>query len=358
MQKIREGRIEVTTCDATVSGSNAHVDAARLDSGFGCRAFSDSKLATVCRDWKAHWLAAANTPNVPQRYKERTTAAELIGGSVEACEWLHDDGWPLMLGDAIAAAKRGRFEGPTLESIASAAALKGRVDMLEYLMNSGVPCDEEACESAALGGHLRALQWLRARGVPWSVETAHAAAARGDVSMLEWIKEAGGAWSQVTCACAADEGHLDVLKWLHANGCPLTELTPTRAASGGHRHVIEWAVFERGVALLPAACLNAARYGFPDLLKWLRLEMGAPWEASVYARRVCNCAAFNDCVAVLAWARANGAVWSEETVYTCVQRGSVACLRWCLEHGCPVDWELCLCWATGEVAELLMQHMP
>ncbi|KAG5179737.1 hypothetical protein JKP88DRAFT_273570 [Tribonema minus] len=52
------------------------------------------QLATVCRDWHANWLAAANAPNAPPRHTERTTAAELMCASLKLWLWALSEDCP------------------------------------------------------------------------------------------------------------------------------------------------------------------------------------------------------------------------------------------------------------------------
>jgi hypothetical protein len=51
--------------------------------------------------------------------------------------------------------------------------------------------DETTCEAAALGGRLNVLQWLRAEGCPWDERTHTASALGVDLKLRKWVEDNG-----------------------------------------------------------------------------------------------------------------------------------------------------------------------
>ncbi len=103
------------------------------------------------------------------------------------------------------------------------------------------------------------------------------------------------------CTYAAKYGYLDILKWLRENGCPWSEDTCVAAASMGHLHILQWAR-ENGCPWDEETCSSAAEYGHLDILQW---------------------------------ARRNGCPWDEETCSSAADYGHLDILQWAIENGCP-----------------------
>ena len=77
------------------------------------------------------------------------------------------------------------------------AARYGRLEVLQYAMRQGCPCDEDVTAAAAEGGHLGVLQYLRlvcSPPCPWDGSTLEAAAGRGDrrgQAVVRWARTHG-----------------------------------------------------------------------------------------------------------------------------------------------------------------------
>ncbi|KAJ1631362.1 hypothetical protein T492DRAFT_580174, partial [Pavlovales sp. CCMP2436] len=76
----------------------------------------------------------------------------------------------------------------TLYATLTAAASKGSIAILEWLLSMDVPiCGKNnVCEYAASSGHLATLQWLRAHGCEWDEFVIEGAAYGGHLDVLEW----------------------------------------------------------------------------------------------------------------------------------------------------------------------------
>ncbi len=102
----------------------------------------------------------------------------------------------------------------------------------------------ERCFEAASDGSLQELMWLRSLGCAWDEDTCSAAARRGKIDMLVFCRASNPPcpWDVDTCAEAAFEGHFHLLRWLRARGCPWDESLVANAARGDHVAIVEWAI--------------------------------------------------------------------------------------------------------------------
>src|SRR4051812_26198874 len=69
--------------------------------------------------------------------------------------------------------------------ITQRAAKGGQIEILQWALQRGIPCDETACLAAASTGQLEALKWLREHGVPWDANLAQVASLKGHSEILE-----------------------------------------------------------------------------------------------------------------------------------------------------------------------------
>lgn len=131
------------------------------------------------------------------------------------------------------------------------AAMKGKLNVLQWaLREHHCPWDQTGAR-AARGGHLELLQWALQNGCPYEPSISAGAALHGQLHVLKWLRERQYPWDERTCAAAADTGHLEIIKWARANNCP-------------------WGVH---------TCHNAALHGHLEILKWARAN-GCPWNAN------------------------------------------------------------------------------
>ena len=76
------------------------------------------------------------------------------------------------------------------------------------------------CAEMALKGNLELLQFLRENGCPWNEGTCYFAAKNGHLECLKYAHENGCPWNEKTCWIAACHGRLECLKYAHENVCP------------------------------------------------------------------------------------------------------------------------------------------
>jgi hypothetical protein len=184
------------------------------------------------------------------------------------------------------------------------AGLHADVETLAVLRELGMPLTDTVVKAAALSGRLFMLQHLvRELQVPLPHATGHCAARSGSISVLMWLKEEGFEFDYYTCAGAAQGGQLAVLQRLRSEG------------------------FEWDVQYI--ACY-AASSGSIETVEWLRQQQGVEINAEVLAW-----AAGADQIAMCEHLRNTGCDWNDSACDQTGMSGAVDTLRWLREHGCP-----------------------
>ena len=107
-------------------------------------------------------------------------------------------------------------------SCTAKAASRGRLEILEYAKEKGIPLWEpeeldrwDPCAYAAFGGKLKVLQWLRSNGCPWNSRTCENAARLGRFKTLCWALENGCPWDVEECYRTADH---EIKEWIDSTG--------------------------------------------------------------------------------------------------------------------------------------------
>ncbi len=279
----------------------------------------------------------------------------------------------------------------------SAAARAGHFEMVQYLVDKGVPLTTEGCYFAAQNGHLHILKWVVGKGCPWdkkkcacaAMENGHLEvvkwlreqhnyqwdtagndeegessdialmAGRGHFEMLKWAREHGCPWDKYVTSYATT---LEILKWAVENGCPWDEDTAKIAAEEKSFDMLKWAIAHgapwkredivKYVKDTPhynwlVACSDAALNGNLEALKEARKE-GCPWDEETFAF-----AARSGRLEILQWLRSNGCPWSERTCAYAAQNGHLDILKWARENGCPWDALTCALAARNNQLEIL-----
>lgn len=186
-----------------------------------------------------------------------------------------------------------------------AAAKRGQLAALEFLLARGAPHDALAPAAAAEHGHHECLRLLHAMGCKWDTYTCDMAARSGSLWCLRYAAECGCPLNPVTCALlAAEGGHLDCLEYAYHRGAPRRvehmPRTMQLAARGGH-----------------VACVQfALAHGFPE-------------------NDACRAAASGGQLGCLHVLHEHGCPWDEHVTEAAAAAGSVACLAYAHEHGCP-----------------------
>ncbi|MDE2095835.1 MAG: hypothetical protein KGL39_01160 [Patescibacteria group bacterium] len=190
-------------------------------------------------------LAAAETGNVAMMRWLQTPRLIMTGRAVEAMA---------VRGD-IAMLKA--FMPLAMMSVAAiAAAMAGHISILEWAYGYDVVArmkiPPEAYTAAAKKGRKDVLSWLLEHKVP-APENIDMAVSHVEPSTLSWLLDHGFKFTPAAYRWAVNDRSLTALAWLHENGVPITECE---------------------------AAVWAAEYGYFDALRWLR-EHGAPWSADV-----------------------------------------------------------------------------
>jgi len=123
------------------------------------------------------------------------------------------------------------------------AACHGYLDLIKWAQCAGRMIGVDFGEQAAAHGHLHVLKHAIATRV--TLKTNHfvqyAAAVGGRLHILQWLHS-----EKVPLACslgtwAAGHGHLHVLQWVvEVVGCAISSSAIVDASRNGHRHVLEW----------------------------------------------------------------------------------------------------------------------
>ena len=147
-------------------------------------------------------------------------------------------------------------------------------------MSQGARLNASASYEIIRSGSMEAIRWLEEQqNCTWSQTAFNAAALCGKIEILEWAKRKGFRWSTQTCAYAASVGNLRALKWLHENGCPWNENTCFQAAKIGAWNIIKYA-YDNGCPLEATAAEYAAANGHLNLLNNL-YAYGCPWNSEI-----------------------------------------------------------------------------
>lgn len=248
------------------------------------------------------------------------------------------------------------------------AAIKGSIDILEYLHNSGCPWNAETSTAAVCYSKFELLKWAHEHGCPWDTSTSRIAAKlkdptilkwliqngcptntkvskelaiRGDLETLKWIRECGVPWSPSTCESAIEYGHFEFLKWSHEHGCPWDYRTTKMAASKNNLEILEWAL-KFGCPCDKSAGSEAASKGHIEALKILQ-KYDQLKESSDH---LTFSAAAGNQLETLKWLRETGCPWHNQLTAILSQcqwfdSQRISCLKWAIENGCPCTEKVC-----------------
>jgi hypothetical protein len=187
------------------------------------------------------------------------------------------------------------------------AGLHATIDTLAALCELGMVLNDSVVDAAALSGRLNILQYLLiAQHCPESEQLSYCAARSGNIEMLIWLSDEWACeFDESTCAGAAEAGHLDALLHLYSDGCDWDAYTiACDAARSESIEMMEWLAEQEDVVFDANVMIAAARVGDVLMCEYLR---------SI----VCD--------------------WNIEVCTTTMQFGRLYMLRWLREHGCPWD---------------------
>jgi hypothetical protein len=239
---------------------------------------------------------------------------------------------------------------PMDEHVAACAATSGNLPMVQWLhiVHDDVFNSQNVSRAAAYRGQFPVLRWLHSFGMEFYPPTVNLVAEWGDFATFRWLVEVVGLshgsdclghaargsgmhkngehvkiieymrnrpiahvnrWRELDFSSSVPLATLDMLKYMRNDGCddPLPELTIMHAAEYNRRDVLEWLLVEIGrpYQLCDVRAAEAAAIGgHVELLKWLR-ERSCPWDYTAAGAAVHRAITHNN-IGLLRWMAANG----------------------------------------------------
>eukprot|EP00953_Heterococcus_sp_UTEX-ZZ885_P003216 2262-Heterococcus_DN1.PRE.2 len=224
-----------------------------------------------------------------------------------------------------------------LQRMSYKAAALGRLDVLLFTREKGVPFTEDTMSYAAEGRDhaIPTMQYLLDQGCLMDIDECYKAGAiAGTVHVLEWLThEHGAVFDEDLLEVAAREGHINVCAYLRQLGCPWDAAACTAAVSRQKFDMLKWLVLQ-GCPVETEACTSAARHDDLTMLKFLR-EHNCPWNASTFTAAVWS---WSKSMATLEYLHEQQCPWSVQTLATASE---LSIVQWLRERGCPWDASVC-----------------
>lgn len=107
-------------------------------------------------------------------------------------------------------------------SVADSIVTRGKIDLLEWLVEEKYRLTVSIFNSAVLGGNLETLKWLRKNKCPWDNRACAYAASVGHLEIVKWLRSENCPWTARTLKDSRIS-HPEIFKWAIENGCPLDE---------------------------------------------------------------------------------------------------------------------------------------
>lgn len=215
-----------------------------------------------------------------------------------------------------------------------------RVGILWLTNERNMAPTSDVITSATIHGHLELVKFLRTQQppFPWCDDTFAAAALRGDIETLNYLIVNGCPFNARSCDCAAYTGKLEALKHIFEAGCPMHQETWMFAALSGNLAVLEYlrdVGCPRDEYHEHMVCRRAAFEGSINVLEWLRVQ-SPPFR---WDKGVCADAASGGQLATLKWLRAQSppCPWDEDLLAAASDGGYDEILVWATANGCPDD---------------------
>lgn len=219
------------------------------------------------------------------------------------------------------------------------AAAEGHVEVLKLLRSHDM--NEITMSVSASMGRVHVLDWLLDQGVPHDWRVLMQAASRGHCDVVKWAFARACMHSSISqevghhiVRAAAKNGQDDVVACIHAIH-PLW-IRPSNilfaATPGGHMRLIKWTTGVFGSHLLTQAMLDrAARHGRIALMKFIvESTSRAP------SINTATSAAYGGHVDVLVWIVSGGyPIDYRMCRHSAIHGGSIAVLEWCVHMSPP-----------------------
>ena len=170
-------------------------------------------------------------------------------------------------------------------AMASCALRAGQLSILQLLHSrrSIRLWSKEVGEAACDSDQRHALEWLRAHDYPYTMKCPRYAAARGNFQLLKWMRDQEHPWPWDSSICSAAATQPVILEWLRSQQppCPWDTQAARKCAAASVRAGDAGWLRRLGLPIsdMPELCIEAARQGHLQLLKWL-LQQQPPCPAS------------------------------------------------------------------------------
>jgi hypothetical protein len=211
------------------------------------------------------------------------------------------------------------------------AAAQGHLALCEYLVAEQCPSNTMACDHAADGGYLEIVRFLHESGCPWSEQSiCNAAAGRGSIEMLQYLLQKDCFLSERVMSAAAQRGHLHMCQYLYAEQCPWDTMACHSAACFGQLSTLRW-LREHGCPCeVPAMRAAAAFFGYLPVLEYLAgVE---PAASTAQLTEMLNDAGMYNWLSIAQWLRQQGAEWPAVLGLGHAWKGKA--LQWARDEGC------------------------
>ena len=152
------------------------------------------------------------------------------------------------------------------------------LEIVKYLLNSGVECTDDICAFAAKAGNLKLLKYLNERGFKLGENIGKFAACSENIELLEWVQK-NGYWTKIP---EYYYGSVNVFKWAVENGYEYNKDYVFQILEKGNLKMLKY-VKEKSIEIPREAGDIAARCRHWHIVKWLR-ENG--YYISVYAHNM------------------------------------------------------------------------
>jgi hypothetical protein len=198
------------------------------------------------------------------------------------------------------------------------AARSGNVEMLMWLSDEWrCEFDESTCAGAAEAGHLGALIYISGENCEWDPDTIACCAARSEnIDVMKWLVEQEDHYVTIDAdvmTAAAQVGNVKMCEYLRSIDCDWNAEACTGAIQVGRLYMLRW-LRENGCPWdVPAVCVSAAYFGDADILDFV-IEQGEVLDARLLTMTL-HAAGLHNRLQVAQWLRQHGAEWPNVLSY-------------------------------------------
>jgi ankyrin repeat protein len=258
-----------------------------------------------------------------------TTRAAVQGRSLECLLFLLSLGYETDDDTFILAAKIGDV---------------GIFELLHLNEELELELDEDVAYAAALKGRLGILQYFKTFGGVWNFRATHAAVKGRKMDCLKFLFESGCEIDHIVAMAAVQGRNMDCLKFLLASGCEINSMVMESAGHIGDLQIVKL-LHQNGCVLDETFSYIAASHGHLDILKYFKDHDGE-WHPEVthgaITGRNLECLKFlhESCGQKLERSSSSDAA---------IFNGDVDILEYLHRNGCDLGFMtvLCMCWQTN-----------